>query len=154
MEWADEDREEAPSSDDRAPLDVDEHPDLHQRTAEAWRVRCLLRGTFGPFPRRLRRGTLLLSGQRAFWRPARSFNHKTLPLDVTVDAVSSRPANQREPSVECGNGEQGKILMPSPIVVTCSTSSGSLDIVLSPKHVVIVERFFRGMTISSPMSHL
>jgi hypothetical protein len=44
--------------------------------------------------------------------------------------------------------------MPSPIVVTCSTSSGSLDIVLSPKHVVIVERFFRGMTISSPMSHL
>jgi hypothetical protein len=149
--WADEDREEAPSSDDRAHLDLDENPDSHQRAAEARRVRCLLRGEFGPFPRRLTRGTLLLCGQRAFWRPARSFNHKTFPLDVTVDAVTSRPADHREPSVKWSGGEQGEFVVPRPIVLNLTTSCGSLDIVLSPRHIAIVESHFRGMTIDPPI---
>jgi hypothetical protein len=67
---------------------------------------------------------------------------------VTIDDVSHRQADDREPGVQIGSSgmEPGAILIPTPIVVTCTTSSGSLDMIVSPADVAIVDGFFQKMT--------
>jgi hypothetical protein len=67
---------------------------------------------------------------------------------VTFEEVTTRVTDHREPGVPKGSSgmELGAVLVPSPLVVTCRTSSGSIDIVVSPANVAIVEGFFWKMT--------
>jgi hypothetical protein len=128
--------------------DLSEHPDFNLRSGEVRNVPCLLRGSFDPWPGELTEGALVLSAEGAVWRAARSTEDQPLFTDVTFEEVTTRVTDHREPGVPKGSSgmELGAVLVPSPLVVTCRTSSGSIDIVVSPANVAIVEGFFWKMT--------
>ena len=127
--------------------DLSEHPDFNLRPGERRNVPCLLRASFDPFPSELTEGTLVLSGEGATWRAASSTDVWPLFVDVAIDELTHRQADHREPGVHPGSTglEFGATLVPSPIVVTCTTSSGRLDVVVAPADVAIVRGILQKM---------
>jgi len=117
------------------------------RRGESRRVSCFLRGTFGPYPRRLKQGSLELSGLGATWRPFWSFRRTLLSIDIEVASVDTRPADHREPRVNKGGKAFGVVGIPTFVVVTCSTPSGSLDLVVPSADLPLVAGFFRGRSL-------
>ena len=114
------------------------------RSGQARQVSCLLRGNFDPYPRRLRQGTLLLSGPVASWTPYWSFKRQPLAVEVTLDAVTTRPADKREgPKVKKGGRRWGVVAIPHFSVVTCTSSLGILDFVVPPADEPLVAGYFR-----------
>ena len=113
------------------------------RAGEARSVSCFLRGTFDPFPRRLKQGSLVLSGRGVSWIPFWSFKRQALEIEVTVDGVATRPADRREPNVKKGGKAFGVVTVPAFVVVTCTTPKGALDFVVPPADEPLVADYFR-----------
>jgi hypothetical protein len=61
------------------------------RGGGARKVSCFLRGSFAPYPRRLRQGTLYLSALNVHWEPFWSV--RRLPLEITGPFCPSRPVH-------------------------------------------------------------
>jgi len=118
-------------------------PDIEAlRRGEARSVSCFLRGTYGPFPRTLRQGRLDLTGGTARWIPFWSIRRDPLALDFSVQDVTTRPADSSEPLVKKG---RSLIVVKEPVfvVVTCTVSSGALDLVIPSADEPLVATFFR-----------
>jgi hypothetical protein len=124
--------------------ELGEHPDFNLEAGETRRVSCLLRGSFDPYPRDLERGTLILSGDGASWVSIQNTDSQPLTLDVPVEAVSSLPMGFQEPSTYEVPAVD-IVLMPSPITVTCDTSFGQIELVVTPADAAIVHWFFTRM---------
>src|ERR1700683_1347625 len=103
--------------------------DLAPGATEAVTVSCFLRGSPEPYPKRLKQGTLRISGGKASW--SSSFGHKTLDLvpGIKVQRVNTRAADEREPNVKHGGTAFGVVAVPEFTVVSCSTTDGCVDFV-------------------------
>jgi hypothetical protein len=126
--------------------DLSEHPDFNVRSGEVRSVPCLLWASFEPLPRGLTEGTLDLSADGATWTASGTDEPLAFLAHATVHEVTSD--GDREPDVhtKSPSTESGAVLMPSPVTVTCITSSGRLGIVVSPSDVAIVTGFLQMMT--------
>lgn len=137
-------------------LDVIRHPSLIFRTAESsnvptaaemekgFIVSCFLRGTYEPFPRGLKQGSLTLSSGPVSWTPYFSIKRSAVPINITVLSVTSRGADERERNVKKGGKAFGIVQVPTFEVVTCTTSSGSVDFVVPAADGALVFNFFKG----------
>ena len=130
----------------RPPQSSDGRSDVEAvRMGETRKVSCFLRGTIVPFPLRLKQGSLVLSNQGATWEPFWSLNRHPLAIDITVETVSCRPADQREPRVKKGGKILG-VIVPAFVVVSCNCPMGVLDLVVPPADEPLVSGFFRRHT--------
>jgi hypothetical protein len=111
------------------------------RSGGARKVSCFLRGSFAPYPHRLRQGTLYLSALSAHWEPFWSFNRIPRAITRQVLSVTTRAADYREPNVKKGNG--GFLNVPYFTVVTCETPSGAFDLVVPAVDVPLVTGYFQ-----------
>jgi hypothetical protein len=111
------------------------------RRGEARKVSCFLRGSFAPYSRRLRQGTLHLSALDVHWEPFWSV--RRLPQQITgpVLSVSTRPADDREPNVK--KGGSSILNVPSFTVVTCHTPHGAVDLVVPEADGRLVAGYFK-----------
>lgn len=100
------------------------------RRGEARSVSCFLRGTFDPFPRKLKQGELELSSEAASWTPFWSISRHPLALELAAEHVTTRPADSREPHVKKGEKVFGVMPTPAFVVVNCTTSMGVLELVV------------------------
>jgi hypothetical protein len=111
------------------------------RSGEQRAVSCFLRA-FDPYPRTLKQGRLVLSGQKASWTPYWSVRRTALVISTPVGSVSVRPADQREPNVKRGGTAFGVVAIPAFVVITCQTVSGSLEFVVPQSDETLVAGFF------------
>jgi len=112
------------------------------RAGEARAVSCFLRGSFSPYPRRLRQGTLNLAGTQATWAPALSVGRRRIAVDSPITSAVSRPADHREPGVKKGGNAFGVLAVPSFVVVECVTPAGQLDFVVPDADEQLVLGYF------------
>jgi hypothetical protein len=110
------------------------------RRGEVRKVSCFLRGSFDPYPHRLRQGSLYLSGPHALWEPFWSVRRACQQVNGPVLSVTIRPADHREPNVKKGGG--GFVNVPSFTVVTCHTSCGAVDLLVPSADVPLVAGYF------------
>jgi hypothetical protein len=110
------------------------------RRGEARKVSCFLRGSLAPYPRRLRQGTLYLSGLNVHWEPFWSV--RRIPQQITGPflSITTRPADDREPNVKKGGGSI--LNVPSFTVVTCHTPHGAVDLVVPEADARLVASCF------------
>lgn len=113
------------------------------RQGEARAVSCFLRGTVEPFPRKLKQGRLQLSSGGATWTPFWSLSRKPVAVGLGVERVTTRPADSREPNVKKGGKAFGVVEVPVFVVVTCTSSSGALDLVVPLADEPLVSTYFR-----------
>lgn len=126
------------------PTDSEGSSDIEAvRGGEARRVSCFLRGTVDPFPRKLHQGRLQLSSGGADWTPFWSLSRKPVAIGLTVQEVTTRPADSREPNVKKGGTFLGVVAVPAFVVVTCAGSSGAVDLVVPSADEPLVSSYFR-----------
>jgi hypothetical protein len=113
------------------------------RSGDARTTSCFLRGSFDPYPRHLKQGTLELVGTEALWRPYFSLHRDPIPINMPISSVETRPADHREPNVKKGGKALGLIGIPAFLVVTCGIAAGSLDLVVPSADEPLVATFFR-----------
>jgi hypothetical protein len=114
------------------------------RGSEARRVFCYLRGSYAPFPSRLRQGWLDLSRHDAQWIPRWSIRRPAQQITGPIESVWTRPPDEREPpGVPKGGKMYGALQMPACVVVTCRTPSGSIDLVVPGADIPLVVGYFR-----------
>jgi hypothetical protein len=112
------------------------------RRGETRRVVCWIRGSYAPFPSRLRQGWLDLSRDEAQWTPLWSIARPAQPVSGPIESVWTRPADEREPGVKKGGQMYGVVNIPACYVVTCRTPSGSIDLVIAGSDVPLVAGYF------------
>ena len=120
------------------------------RRGEARMVSCFLRGDHDPLPRRLTQGTLQLSATRTSWTRFWSLRRTPIAIPSDVLAISTRSADYREPNVKKGGKAFGVLPVPAFVVVTCNTTSGSMDLVVPAADVPLVTSYFRDHMRSVP----
>jgi hypothetical protein len=104
------------------------HADLAAvRGGEVRRVACWLRGSYAPFPSRLRQGWLDLSNYDAQWKPVLNRRQPVLHLTGPVESVRTRRA-ERRPQLCAG--------------LTFQTPSGSIDLLVAKSDVPLVVGYF------------
>ena len=113
-------------------------------------VTCFLQGSSDPYPLHLKQGTLLLSGNRATWKPYWNLKRRRpLRIEGEFQAVTTRAADRRESEVvKTGGGGRalGMILVPTFVVVTCTTPTLSVDFVVPSADETLVADFFKSTT--------
>jgi hypothetical protein len=109
------------------------------RRGETRRISCFLRGSYAPYPERLRQGTLYLAVQDAQWEPFWSVRRTRQEVAGPVVSVTTRPADHREPNVKHG----GNSFVPSFTVVTCDTPHGAIDLVVPSADAALVASYFK-----------
>jgi hypothetical protein len=113
------------------------------RRGEARSVSCFLRGTVEPYPHKLKQGRLQLSSRGATWTPFWSFSREPMAIGLRVEGVTTRPADSREPNAKKGGRALGVVEVPAFVVVTCTGSSGALDLVVPSPDEPLVSNYFR-----------
>lgn len=142
-------RAQRPSLLFRPPSRAQSQSDLEAvRTGDARKVSCFLRGSFAPYPHRLRQGTLYLSALSAHWEPFWSVRRMPRAITGPVLSVTTRAADYREPNVKKGNG--GFLNVPSFTVVTCETPSGAFDLVVPSVDVALVTGYLKPTSTGGP----
>jgi len=128
----------------RPPKASDTRSDVEAvRRGEARSVSCFLRGTVEPFPRKLKQGRLQLSSGGVTWTPFWSLSRKPVAIGLKVEGVTTRPSDSREPNVKKGGKALGVVEVPAFVVVTCTGSSGALDLVVPSADEPLVSTYFR-----------
>jgi hypothetical protein len=64
-------------------------------------------------------------------------------IGLLVEGVTTRPADSREPNVKKGGTALGVVQVPTFVVVTCTGSAGSLDLVVPSADEPLVSTYFR-----------
>jgi hypothetical protein len=113
------------------------------RAGQARRVVCWIRGSHPPFRPWLRQGWLDLSKSGAQWTPLWGIRRPALQITGPIESVWTRPADDREPGVKKGGQMYGAVQIPTCVVVTCQTPSGSIDLVVPQSDVTLVVGYFR-----------
>lgn len=128
----------------KPPAPRQSHDDLEAvQHGEARKVSCFLRGSFTPYSRHLRQGTLYLSGLSAHWKPFWSLRRTSQEISGPVLSVTTRPADDREPNVKkAGNAV---LNVPSFTVVTCHTPDGAVDLVVPAADAPLVYAHFNAL---------
>lgn len=129
----------------RPPAAAQSQADLEAlRHGETRRVSCSLRGSFGPYARRLRQGALYLSTGSAQWIPFWSVRRNPQQITGPVQSVTTRPSDRREWNIKKGGTAAGGLVtVPSFTVVTCQTPSGTFDLVVPEADVPLVVGYFK-----------
>lgn len=113
------------------------------RGGEARRISCFLRGSVDPFPRKLKQGRLQLSHGVADWTPFSSLSRNPVALRFTIQEVSTRPADFREPNVKRGGTVLGVVAVPAFVVVSCAGSLGTVDLIVPSADGPLVYSYFK-----------
>jgi hypothetical protein len=108
---------------------------------ETRKVSCFLRGSFAPYPHRLRQGTLYLSAVHAQWKPFWSLRRSPQLITGPVLSVTTRPADHREPNVK--QGGSGLVNVPSFTVITCQMTAGAIDLVVPSADDYLMTSYFK-----------
>jgi len=104
-------------------------------------ISCFVRADFGPYPRRMRQGTLRIEGVEAAWSPFWSFWRRQRPIDRDVTAIAVRDAGPTEPNAKHGGRGNGRDV-PQFRVVVCTTPRGTIELVVPPAEVDRLTAFF------------
>jgi hypothetical protein len=118
------------------------------QAGEARKVSCFLRGSFDPFPRRLKQGALYISAREAHWVPFWSLRRPKLQISMRTWSVRTRPADYREPHVKQGGVSLHGVEIPVFMVVTCTTDARddrkTVDFVVPAADAPLVASYFNG----------
>jgi hypothetical protein len=116
---------------------------------ESRQVSCFLRGTIANYPSRLKQGNLTLSPGGASWSPFLKMGSGRIKIVPNFLAVSTRPADHREPNVKKGGSGLGFINVPVFMVVTCTGPDGTGEFVVPSLDESLVASWFRQRLIGS-----
>lgn len=112
---------------------------------EGRRVSCFLRASFGPYPRKVRQGTLDLSPPIARWRPFWSLRRRPLTIASRIESVTMRPPGPDEWNVKKGGSALG-VPIPQFLTVVCTTTDGTVELTVPDVDAQLVARFFRAQS--------
>jgi hypothetical protein len=121
------------------------------RNGSSFIVSCYLRGTFGPYPKRLTYGSLLVSPDRASWKPYIGLpRRRALVIESCFVVVQTRPPGTRE-VLKVRNIERLRdgVMTPQWTVVSARGAVGSLDFVVPTPDVPLVSAWLYGIPDSS-----
>jgi hypothetical protein len=111
---------------------------------EARSVSCMLRGSFGTYPRRFQQGELQLRADGATWRRSWGLARASARIDDQIDSIEVR---RRDPSSDW-NIKSGGLYRPGGLlrasgfsVIACSTPRGRLELAVPTADVPLVESF-------------
>jgi hypothetical protein len=94
-------------------------------------VACHLRATFGPYPRRLTHGSLLVSARSATWTPYLRFPWRSaLNMDLEVPWVRTRRPGLRDLNVDRRQKVCDGVMVSRWMFVTARYPAGSIDFVV------------------------